>query len=290
LKPSASTHTYLRWVGGKHRLISRLRSYVPRDYSNRTYHEPFLGAASLFLELQPEHAYLSDLNEALIRSFEYVRERPDLVARYLGEHQSRDSETYYYAIRQKYNYFKTFSCAQAARFIYLNRTCYNGVFRVNQQGRFNVPYGRRTRLLFPKRTHLTKVSQALQNVVLRSLPYQKALEDAKEGDFVYLDPPYPPLNGTSQFRHYTAHRFNLSDQQHLARLALELRDRGCLVMISNADVPSIRKLYDGMCITRLQVTRSVTCKNVKHSVSELIITTYNANEMLGHSPNGGRRR
>ena len=288
--PPTATHTYLRWVGGKRRLVSRLRRYVPHDYHVRTYHEPFLGAGSLFLELQPERAHLSDLNESLIRSFEHVRARPDLVARYLATHKALDSQTYYYAIREQYNCSTQFSSAQAARFIYLNRTCYNGVFRVNRQGRFNVPYGRLKRPLFPCRSQLTQVSHALKRATLRPLPYQKALDDVKEGDFVYLDPPYPPLNGTSFFQHYTPDRFSFADQKGLARAALRLRDRGCRVMISNADVPAIRHLYSGMCITRLMVTRSVTCKNVKHSVAELLITTYDEAEMLGSNPHPNQPR
>ena len=273
--------TYLRWVGGKSRIVSRLRRHVPRDYRLRTYHEPFLGAASLFLTLRPKSARLSDLNESLIRSFEHVRERPDLVARYLAKHKSLDSSSHYYATREQYNRLSQFSCAQAARFIYLNRTCFNGVFRVNKQGHFNVPYGKLKHPLFPRRSHLQRVSQALQNAKLRAVPYRKALDDAKAGDFVYLDPPYPPLNGTSFFRHYTRDLFNFADQEDLAHAAFQLRDRGCLVMMSNADLPVIRKLYKGMCMRRLEVTRWVTCKNVKHSVSELVITTYGESEMSG---------
>lgn len=279
--PPTNTQTYLRWVGGKQRLVSRLRRYAPRDYQDRTYHEPFLGAGSLFLQLQPQRACLSDLNHSLIESFAHVRDRPELVARYLAKHKALDSRRYYYTIRDQYNSSIQFSSAQAARFIYLNRTCYNGVYRVNQQGLFNVPYGGLARPLFPNRQHLGQVSEALQGTILRVLPYQEALEDIGKGDFVYLDPPYPPLNGTSFFQHYTTSRFSLDDQKELADAAFGLAERGCRVMISNADVPAIRDLYDGMYITRLRATRSVTCKNVKHSVFELLITTYGEGEMLG---------
>lgn len=281
LPQSTTIRSYLRWVGGKRRLVSRLRRYVPRDYGAGTYHEPFLGAGSLFLELQPRRAYLSDLNESLIRSFECVRARPGLVARYLTGHAARNSSDYYYDTRDRYNRARTFSSAQAARFIYLNRTCYNGVFRVNQQGRFNVPYGQLARPVFPNRDNLKRVSQAFQGVRLRVLGYQEALEDVSEGDFVYLDPPYPPLNGTSLFRHYTPQRFSFSDHKDLARAAMRLKDRGCRVMISNADLPTIRELYDGLYMTELKVTRSVTCKKIKHSVSELLITSYSKADMVG---------
>ncbi|WP_423929715.1 Dam family site-specific DNA-(adenine-N6)-methyltransferase [Candidatus Palauibacter sp.] len=134
---SQPPQTYLRWIGGKQRLAPRLRHFVPRDYLSRTYHEPFLGAASLFLALRPRLAHLSDLNDTLIQSFTFVRARPDLVARYITQHAARDSKAYYYEIRDQYNRATCFSYAQAARFIYLNRTCYNGVFRVNREGYFN---------------------------------------------------------------------------------------------------------------------------------------------------------
>lgn len=273
--------TYLRWIGGKRRLASRLRQFVPRDYVTRTYHEPFLGAASLFLALEPRQAYLSDLNRALIQSFACVRTRPDLVARYIGRHAVRNSRAYYYEIREEYNRATRFSYAQAARFIYLNRACFNGVFRVNREGFFNVPYGSRDHPIFPDKHHLSRVSQALKRATLRSLPYGDALTDVREGDFVYLDPPYPPLNGTSYFRHYTATRFNRPDQVALAEMALRLADRGCLVMVSNADTEDIRALYDGLSMLELPVVRSVTCKKKKHTVSELVITSYGPQDMLG---------
>ncbi|WP_419941724.1 DNA adenine methylase [Candidatus Palauibacter sp.] len=281
--PRDKVQTYLRWVGGKRRIASRLRRFVPYDYAGRRYHEPFLGAASLFLALRPARAYLSDLNEALIGSFQHVRARPDLIARYLSKHAESNSRDHYYKVRDQYNRTRRFSSAQAARFIYLNRTCYNGVFRVNREGRFNVPYGKRDRFLFPSRTDLVRVSHALKDAKFRTRSYERSLEEAKEGDFVYLDPPYPPLNGTSYFRHYTADRFSSVDQENLARMTKELRKRGCLVMVSNADTAQIRDLYSGLSMASLPVTRSVTCKSVRHTVSELVITTYEEAEMLGAS-------
>ena len=278
--PLNRSQTYLRWAGGKHRVVPRLRRFVPRDYQSRVYHEPFLGAASLFLSLGPKRAHLSDMNEDLIRSFQYVRERPHLVARYLSEHAARDSEAYYYFIRGQYNSATAFSCAQAARFIYLNRTCFNGIFRVNRQGAFNVPYGKLRKPLFPDRDHLEQVSWALGSATLRAIPYQESLDEVDGGSFVYLDPPYPPLNGTSFFRHYTPDLFALEDQMELASLARRLIRRGCLVMVSNADTPVIRDLYDGLFITALRVRRYVSCKLVKNAVSELVITNYAEEEML----------
>lgn len=272
--PLNKDQSYLRWAGGKRRLVVRLKKFVPADLNSRTYREPFLGAASLYLSLTPQPAILSDINRDLINSFLYVRDQPTLVSRYLARHAAKNSREYYYRTRDRYNASRKFSCAQAARFIYLNRTCFNGIFRVNLKGGFNVPYGNLTNPLFPDRQHLLSVSEALRCTHIRSEPYQDALRRAKQDDFVYLDPPYPPLNGTSFFRHYTTSRFPQADQEELAYLVKRLDRRGSLVMISNADTDSIHSLYKGFVITSLPVRRWISSKNVKHLVNELVITNY----------------
>ena len=187
--PLVADRSYLRWVGGKRRLVTRLAKFLPTDASDRTYHEPFLGAASLFLGVRPDRAVLSDLNGDLISSYEAVRDNPDLVSRYLRTHARLNSEHYYYWIRRHYNLAASYSAAQAARFIYLNRTCFNGIFRVNIEGHFNVPYGRLKQPLFPDTKHLRTVSQALQSATLRVDDFSSVLDIAKRGDFVYFDPP-----------------------------------------------------------------------------------------------------
>ncbi|NJL26512.1 MAG: Dam family site-specific DNA-(adenine-N6)-methyltransferase [Thermoanaerobaculia bacterium] len=272
--PLVTDCSYLRWVGGKRRLVTKLAEFLPSDVRERTYHEPFVGAASLFLSVRPKKAVLSDLNEDLISSYEEVRENPALVARYLRHHAHRNSEQYYYRIREQYNLAGSYSAAQAARFIYLNRTCFNGIFRVNTKGQFNVPYGRLTRPLFPDTSHLQIVSEALDAASLQIADFSSILNRAKPGEFVYFDPPYPPLNGTSYFRHYTSGRFDESDQEKLAKVVQELAARGCLVMMSNADTELIRSLYRSFEIAELSVNRPVTCKKEKRRVSELVIRNY----------------
>ncbi|HKI83504.1 MAG TPA: Dam family site-specific DNA-(adenine-N6)-methyltransferase [Candidatus Krumholzibacteria bacterium] len=272
--PLDQRQTFLRWAGGKRRLINYLQSYLPDDVSDRTYREPFLGAGSLFLEVGPKSAVLSDLNEDLIETFRQVRARPDLIFRYLQRHASLDCEEHYYRVRDAYNGATMYSAAQAARFIYLNRTCFNGIFRVNKSNEFNVPYGKLTKPLFPSAAHLEWIAAALECAKLQSLDYVDALSDAAAGDFVYLDPPYPPLNGTSFFRHYTPERFGKADQATVAAWVKRLSARGCLIMVSNADTPDIRELYAGFEISTVPVTRYVSAKNVKHAVRELVITNY----------------
>ena len=272
--PLNENQSFLKWAGGKRRLVHRLLEFLPPDVRSRYYHEPFLGAGSMFLAIRPTRARLTDLNADLINTFRFVRDSPDLVHRYLQEHLRRDSRDHYYEVRARYNAANRSTAAQAARFIYMNRACFNGVFRVSRKGHFNVPYGRHAKTHVPTRTHLTNVSDALSKAHLHAASYEQALRRVRKGHFVYLDPPYPPLNGTSFFRHYTRDRFDNDDQRKLFDRFLELDARRCLVMMSNADTSSIRDLYRNFHIADLPTTRWISCKNTKHAVSELVITNY----------------
>lgn len=274
LEKKAKCKPFLKWAGGKQKIISRLLSYLPKDFQERRYREPFLGAGSLFFSTQPKRANLSDANEHLIRCFQSVKENPKLVNKYLREHDKKNGKRYYYKIRNIYNNSK-FSIAQSARFIYLNRACFNGIFRVNLSGKFNVPYGKHDNLNLPSNQKLKIISDVLQPTELKVSTFESALKNVCEGDFVYLDPPYPPLNGTSYFTHYTKDKFGIDDQKKVAEIAKVLDSRNCLFMISNADTPYIRKLYARFKITSLSVTRCISTKKKKHRVSELVITNYN---------------
>lgn len=266
-------NAFLRWVGGKRLLIHRLLDYLPPDYQTKKYHEPFAGAANLFFRLAPLSANLSDLNEHLIESYKSVRDNHTTVAAYLQSHRQNNSEEYYYKVRELYNR-SSFGPAQAARFIYLNRTCFNGVFRVNTSGKFNVPYGNKRNPLFPTRTELARVSAVLTRTRLFVASYENALERVNKSEFVYLDPPYPPLNGTSFFTHYTRDRFDDRDQERLAASVRDLHERGALFLMTNADLPAIRHLYRKFQLWELSVTRYVSCKGSRYKVGELVITNY----------------
>jgi DNA adenine methylase len=264
---------FLRWVGGKRQLVSRLVGMVPRDYPARRYFEPFLGAGSLYFALKPARAILSDANEHLMQCYLHIRDSPTIVARHLQKHARQHCADYYYSVRAQYNLASP-SPAQAARFVYLNQSCFNGVFRVNKEGNYNVPYGRKERLRTLGSRELTIISSQLKGANLRAADFAEALAEADSGDFVYLDPPYPPLNRTAYFAHYTADRFDAAKQESLAEQVRMLAARGCLFMMSNADVPHIRKLYLGFRITTLSTTRYVTCKKRKYRIKELVITNY----------------
>jgi DNA adenine methylase len=267
---------FLRWAGGKRRIVRHLLHCLPK-HRVEDYWEPFLGAGALFFSLAPDRAHLSDSNSALIACFRQVRERPNLVYRYLTEHLAKTSEQYYYQVRTAYNRNRHKpSAAQAARFIYLNRTGFNGIFRVNRNGEYNVPYGHKDPPPAPSKEDLRVASNLLSNASFQDQSYDVVLAEnaAKPGDLIYLDPPYPPLSLTSNFTHYTASRFSWRDHERLAALAHELKMRGCLVMISNSDTRHVRALYSDWNLHALPVTRWIAANGSRHKVRELVISSY----------------
>ena len=267
------TKPFLRWAGGKTRFVHEILSRLPKLPPGATYYEPFLGAGSVFLAYAPQRAVLSDLNPDLVHAFTTVRNQPAEVVKRLYALHHRDSEDSYYRIRQQFNKGGT-ACLQAARFIYLNQTSFNGIYRVNNEGKYNVPYGFKTNPNIPGKRDLEAASALLKNANIKLADYKQALSNAAAGDVVYLDPPYPPLNGTSYFTHYTKERFANEDQVEVARTAEELRNRGCVVVVTNADTPVIRDLYARWSISEITRPRWITSSRHKHRVVELIFTSY----------------
>lgn len=285
---STQATPFLRWAGGKRKLVRHLLRFAPEEFD--TYWEPFLGAAALFFALRPPNSRLSDSNSDLIHCYKWVCARPALIYRYLREHLARSSETYYYRIRKTYNESSP-SVAQAARFIYLNGTSFNGIFRVNLDGQFNVPYGRKEPPHQPSILELRNASRQLSTARIRALGYLQALtvDGPSPRDFVYLDPPYPPLNGTAYFRHYTSERFSWEDHAQVAAVAHALADNGTYVMVSNADLPQVRKLYRGWSLHQLPVVRWIAASGTRYEVSELVITSYKVAPGNGQRHNAQRR-
>lgn len=267
------TRSFLRWVGGKRHLIPQLEYFLPANIRKLTYIEPFAGAANFFFALQPGEAQLSDLNSHLIACYNAVASDHSRIASYLRRHGDSDTEAYYYEIREQYNRSRQ-SSAQAARFIYLNRTCFNGIFRVNVKGAFNVPYGHKATPIIPDAAELENASSILNRATIKTMDFEVALKTVTKGCFAYIDPPYPPLNGTSFFQHYTADRFKDENQERLAEALHGVHRRGGKFLLSNADLPSIRALYDSYHITPLSVRRYVSSNGSRAQVGELIITNY----------------
>jgi DNA adenine methylase len=270
LQRTTNAKPFLKWAGGKFKIADRIAKYI-NPITDATYYEPFLGGASVFFRAAPDRAVLSDENAALISTYQCVRDEPAAVYESLQSLVGDHSADHYYGVRSDFNSGLGSSVEQAARFIYLNKAGFNGIYRVNQQGRYNVPHGNRLHLALPTLAELVLVSTMLEGAALINADFELAVADASAGDVVYFDPPYPALNDTSFFNHYTADRFTASEQQRVAAVAHELRARGCNIVVSNADTEEIRALYPGWKTVDIELRRWITSAKVKHFVREVIL-------------------
>lgn len=226
----------IKWPGGKRTLVQELMKHIPKTYG--TYYEPFFGGGALFFALQPRFAILSDLNSELIKCYQCVKDNPDDLIRILQGQQN--SEENYYRIRSAN---PRTDLTRAARLLYLTRLSFNGIHRVNLRGEFNVPYGKKTHLNSVDEDLLLAASALLRNAKLKIGDFQKTTTNAKAGDIVYFDPPYTVAHANNGFVKYNEHIFSWADQVRLANYASELANKGCYVLVSNADHPSIIELY-----------------------------------------------
>jgi DNA adenine methylase len=268
------TKPFLKWVGGKQKLLPQLLPHFPKEYNR--YIEPFLGGGAVFFALDFDgECILNDLNSELIRAYASIRRAPHLVAEALDMWEKCYSEGFYYSLRGT-ALSEDVPSALSARLIYLNKTCFNGLYRVNKQGMFNVPFGKRKTCpqLYEKHENgpFWPQSTKLQQATLWNLSFEKVLESAGEGDFVYCDPPYEPVSKTSKFNRYQAGGF-LQGQQILLRwMCLKAAARGAKVLISNSDAPFIRELYATEPIIEIEAPRSVNSDGAKRGkVKELLI-------------------
>ena len=239
---SGSVEPFLRWAGGKRWLAPHIRRLVP---GYRTYFEPFVGGGSVFLELGSDRSVLSDMNEQLVECYVIVRDHPTSLAEIVSGWANTKKK--YYEIRSA-----TFhdSINRAAQFIYLNRTCWNGLYRVNKAGEFNVPFGNNTDRRVLDHENLFEVSRRLHSADIHCADFEMTTSKATEGDFLYLDPPYAVPGKDQRFLRYNSTRFTWEDQQRLAVTAKTLAADGCLVAISNADVPEVHHLYPEFSVVR----------------------------------------
>lgn len=231
---------FLKWVGGKTSLLPELLKHVPSRY--RRYHEPFVGGGAMFFAVRPRRAVLADCNPELVHTYAQVRDDVygvlDALARHVYE------RAHFEAVRAL-EPAKLAPAERAARFIYLNKTCFNGLWRVNRAGRFNVPFGRYKNPRFADPSSLITASHALKGVEIRHAPFEEALAQAAPGDFVYLDPPYDPVSPTASFASYTAGGFTWEDQRRLAHACVVLNRRGVRFLLSNSATDRVRELYSG---------------------------------------------
>jgi DNA adenine methylase len=261
----------LKWAGGKSRLLDQLVAHVPTSFGR--YFEPFVGGAALFFRLRPERATLSDLNSDLINVYRSVAFELDVVKRRLAIHQEKHSETYYYEMRTRWNTVGAITGVdRAAAFIYLNKTCYNGLWRVNSKGEFNVPVGRYEDPSILDPANLAAAGKVLARAELLVRPFADVADAAEAGDFVYFDPPYQPVSETARFVSYTASSFGEDDQRALADLVHGLVRRGVHVMVSNSDTPLIRDIYRGLIQHQVLCPRAINSRaSARGPARELVI-------------------
>jgi len=269
----------VKWAGGKSQLLKSLEKHFPKTF--KTYYEPFLGGGAVFFYLvqrRPRfNAVLSDINKELITAYRVIKEQVEDLILQLENHKAEykpDPKKYYYQVRACE---PSDDVERTARLIFLNKTCYNGLYRVNKQGKFNVPFGRYKNPKICDKENLRTVSQVLRwsNAKLLATDFQEATKDAEMGDFIYLDPPYQPVSSTANFTSYTHSGFSKEEQERLGRWFRELDRRECQVLLSNSDTQEVRDIYDGYNIQTVRASRAISCKGDRRTGhTELIICNF----------------
>ncbi|MEH1792083.1 MULTISPECIES: DNA adenine methylase [unclassified Nostoc] len=268
-----SPRPFLKWAGGKSRLIQQYIPYFPKSYKN--YYEPFLGGGAVFFYLQPNIATLTDINAELINTYCCVKCHADELIFLLKEHKYRHNKDYYYSVR---NHSGGTDIEKAARLIYLNKTCFNGLYRVNSQGKFNVPLGRYENPNICSEILLQAASEALSHAEIKQADFTEVLNHATSSDdFVFFDPPYYPISDTSYFTAYSQNCFSKKDQELLRDTCAELANRGVKVMVCNSDSEFIRNIYKDINFEtyKIKAARSIN-SNIKNRgmIDELLITSF----------------
>jgi DNA adenine methylase len=273
---------FVKWVGGKRGLLTQLIPLFPMEFEN--YHEPFLGGGAVFFEfyekglLKDKKIFLSDINNELVNAYIQVKENPTKLVNELKKYKQNHSKDFYYHTRsldREVNFKKTPPLKRAARFIYLNKTCFNGLYRVNSKGYFNVPMGSYKNPNIADEEVIHKASVALQNAIIKCQSFVNVLNDAKSGDFVYFDPPYYPLTPTANFTSYSKDGFLEVEQNKLFEVFRELGDRGCRVAQSNSDTEFIKNLYKEFEIDTVIMNRFINSKSDgRGKIKEVLIRSY----------------
>ena len=266
----------LKWAGGKQQLLTQLAPSIPSSY---LYVEPFVGGGAVWLHVHPERAIINDSNQELINVYKVVRDNPDELIALLEKHEKANSRDHFYEIREQDRDSAAFSklsnVERAARTIYLNKTCYNGLFRVNKKGQFNTSYNPRSSRNIVNEPDIRALHDYLagNDIDIRCGDYTNVLKDLPTNAFVYLDPPYMPVSESANFTRYTADRFDYKEQVRLRNWCVKLRAKGVRFVESNSDTPAVRELYKDFTIKTVQARRSINSRGDKRGpVNEVLIT------------------
>ena len=279
--------TFVKWAGGKKQLLKQFEPLYPKKFGN--YFEPFVGSGAVFFHIRKtDHAkksmysepkreyFLSDSNPDLINVYKDVRDNLNDLIRRLKIHKVKHDEdtNYYYEVRDEFNR-KSEGIERSAQFIYLNKTCFNGLYRVNSKGEFNVPKGSYKNPVIANEKVLKEASRLLQGVKIECMPFEKTEKLPEKGDFIYLDPPYFPLSPTASFTSYTQQDFSADDQKRLSEYYRRLDAKGCLLMLSNSDTDYIKGLYEGYDIQKVLATRMINCNaSGRGKIFEVVVRNY----------------
>ena len=270
---------FVKWAGGKRQIIDKLKKYAPDEYN--TYYEPFVGGGALLFELSPKKAVINDYNEELMNVFRCIKEEIKFskMCTELNRYEALHSEEFYYEMRskdkEKAKYQKMSDYKKAARTIYLNKACFNGLYRVNKKNEFNVPFGKKNKINTYDGQNLGIIHSYLNfnDITIQSIDFEESVKTAKKGDFIYFDPPYD--SETTTFNDYTENGFGKEEQVRLARVYKELDEKGCYVMLSNHNTNLIKELYKDYNIHIIEAKRNINSNGKKRGkVEEVIITNY----------------
>ncbi len=270
---------FIKWVGGKRGLLNQLLEKFPKNFKN--YHEPFLGGGAVFFELyskgllKDKKIYLSDINFELINAYIVVKNSPFELIKNLEKFKVKHNKEFYYKVREQdrdINFKKLNKIDKATRFIYLNKTCFNGLYRVNKKGYFNTPIGSYKNPNIADRDVILNASEALQNATILNISFNETLNNINKNDLVYFDPPYYPLNNTSNFTSYSEFDFLEDKQKELFKLFKKLKQKDCYILHSNSDTNFIKNIYQEYDINIIQANRFINSKgNGRGKINEVLI-------------------
>jgi DNA adenine methylase len=269
---------FVKWAGGKKQLLEKLKEHVPASFG--TYYEPFIGGGALLLDLQPKKAVINDINEQLLNVYMQLKKDAEAVIAAVNSYDAADcNKDRYMELRSRYNQkimAHELDAQCAAMMIWLNKHCFNGLYRVNSKGLFNVPYNNKTSGPSVDAENLRNIGRYLREaeVDIRQSDFEIACADVKPGDFVYFDSPYVPISDTANFTDYTKDGFSYESHRRLANLFRRLDSMGAFLMLSNHDVPLVRELYSGYKIETVDVRRNINRDSSKRFGKEVIITNF----------------
>lgn len=267
---------FLKWAGGKRQLLPEIRRYVPKKFN--IYFEPFVGAGAVLFDLQPKRAIVNDINYELINAYNVIK--TDVVSLITDLNKHVNEKEYYYQLRDldRSDKFSSLSpIERASRIIFLNKTCFNGLFRVNSQGQFNVPFGDYSNPKIVNDIVLLAVHQYLTNndITILNDDFETAVMQATKNDFIYFDPPYDPVSDTSSFTGYNLDGFNRDNQVRLKQVFDHLSNRGCKILLSNSATPFVRELYNEYTIVTISANRAINSDAMKRGkVDEILVMNY----------------